>query len=186
MQNIPPPGNMDGRLPCDCSAGHSAQWQNLELIFGGLLYISETGAREGIELRMRVWDHRKCSCTRVWDPRKLHISLYEKAQTIVSWMLPALKGFSDTHTRMDRYSFFLNQASLKNHFVFPDWCYKGLMSEYYSKTRHDPGFLDIDNWNLCCLLRKKFCLCQSLTHHRHEFGYELLKLTQWHKRSFFF
>ena len=32
-QNIPPPGIMDCCLPCDRSAAHSTQWQDLELTF---------------------------------------------------------------------------------------------------------------------------------------------------------
>ena len=34
---------------------------------------------------MRHIDQRKRSCVRVVDPRKLHVSVYENAQTIVSW-----------------------------------------------------------------------------------------------------
>ena len=37
---------------------------------------------------------------RVVDPRKLHVSVYKNAQTIVSWLLPVLKGFYDTHAQL--------------------------------------------------------------------------------------
>ena len=49
------------------------------------------GAKEG--------DSYACSCVRVWDPRKLHVSVYENAQTIFSWFLPLFKGLYDTHTQ---------------------------------------------------------------------------------------
>ena len=46
---------------------------------------------------MHHLDQRKRSCVRVWDPRKLHVSVYENAQTIVSWLMPLSKVFT---TRM--------------------------------------------------------------------------------------
>ena len=46
---------------------------------------------------MHHLDQQKRSCMCVWDPWKLHVSVYENAQTIISWLLPALKGFYDTH-----------------------------------------------------------------------------------------
>ena len=39
---------------------------------------------------MRHLDPRKHSCVCVSDPRKLHVSVYENAQTIVMWLLPVL------------------------------------------------------------------------------------------------
>ena len=33
LQNVPPPGNMDCCQPCNRSAAHRSQWQDLELIF---------------------------------------------------------------------------------------------------------------------------------------------------------
>ena len=48
------------------------------------------------ELCMLHLDSQKCSCTRVWDPRKLHVSIYENVQTIVSWLLLAFKGLNDS------------------------------------------------------------------------------------------
>ena len=41
---------------------------------------------------------RKRSCMHVLGPRKQHASVYENVQTIISWLLPLLKGFYDTHT----------------------------------------------------------------------------------------
>ena len=32
-----------------------------------------------------------------WDPRKLHVSVYKNAQTIISWLLLAFKGVYNTH-----------------------------------------------------------------------------------------
>ena len=57
------------------------------------------------ELCMRHLDPRKCSCVRVWDPRKLHVSVYKNAPTIVSWWLSSFKGLYDTHTHYTLCSF---------------------------------------------------------------------------------
>ena len=47
LQNIPPPGIMDGPLPGDRSYAHSAQWQDMELTFGGL-FTTQKQAREKV------------------------------------------------------------------------------------------------------------------------------------------
>ena len=62
------------------SAAHSAQWQDLELIFHQLLQHGNMRAsRERV-----VYASRKHSCMRVLGPRMQHASMYENAQTIIS------------------------------------------------------------------------------------------------------
>ena len=85
--------------PWDRSAAHSAQWQDLVLIFGGLL---QHGAREGKEMHMRLCVsqtsgsvHACVSETHVSRrfpcKKKLKQSSFECCR---QW-----KGFSDTHTQ---------------------------------------------------------------------------------------
>ena len=81
---------------CDRSAAHSAQWQDLELIFHRhLQHGNRLERREGVayaSLRPA-----ETFSVRVWDPQKLHVSVYENAWTIVSWLMPALKGLYDAY-----------------------------------------------------------------------------------------
>ena len=65
------------RIDYDGSAARGAQWQNLE-------HNTETVAPEGKEECMRHFDPWKRSCVRVLGPRKLHVSVYEYAQTVIS------------------------------------------------------------------------------------------------------
>ena len=55
--------------------------------------------------RVRHWDQWKCSCVHVVDPRKQHVLVYENVQTIISWLLPAFKGFYDTHAQLTSVSY---------------------------------------------------------------------------------
>ena len=72
--------------PWERSAAHSTQWQDLELHL-------QHGAREGKGLRMRVWDHRKPCCARVWDPRKQHVSVYETNANTLQLIVAAIERF---------------------------------------------------------------------------------------------
>ena len=67
----------------DRSPAHGAQRQELELIFGRLLQCGNMRKRrQGSSVC--VMDQQKCSCVRVVDPCKQHVSVSENAQTIVS------------------------------------------------------------------------------------------------------
>ena len=90
----------------DRSAAQSAQWQELELILRRLLqHGNMRERRKGGSVRACHLDLRKCSCVRVVDPRKQHVFVYENAQTIISWLLPAFKGFYDTHAQLTSVSY---------------------------------------------------------------------------------
>ena len=96
----------------DCIAAHGAQWQELELIFGRLLQhgnMRERRERVVRERRERVahasLNQWKRSCMRVVYPRKQNVSVYKNARTIIRWLLPALKGFYDTHAQLTSLSY---------------------------------------------------------------------------------
>ena len=80
------------------AALHSAQWQDLELVQPAFTTRKKPRQRKE-ELRMRHLDSRKYSYVHVWDPWKLHVSINESAQAIVSWLLPSFKGLYDMHIR---------------------------------------------------------------------------------------
>ena len=61
-------------------------------------------------------DQRKRSCVRVVNPWKLHVSVNENAQTIVSSLLPVFKGFYDTHMRHTSVSY--RHAKRSVHFIY--------------------------------------------------------------------
>ena len=67
----------------DHSAAHSAEWQDLELIFRGLVQHGNMCERRE-ELVHASLRPAESSCVRVVDPRKLYVFVYENAQTIVS------------------------------------------------------------------------------------------------------
>ena len=82
----------------DHSAAHRALWQDLELIFRRLFQHGNRPARRA-RIVYASLSLQKRSCVRVWDPQKLHVSVYENVRTIVSWLLLAFKGLYDTHTQ---------------------------------------------------------------------------------------
>ena len=103
----------------DRSADHSAQWQDLELTFSRLLQRGYRHVKEeGKELRMLHLDPQKHSCMRVWDLRKLHVFVYENAQTIISWLLPAFKGFYDRHAQLTSYCINTQNVMCATHTVY--------------------------------------------------------------------
>ena len=70
---------------------------------------------------MRHLDQRKRSCVRVWDPRKLHVTMYENAQTIVSWLLPKFKGFYNTHAQLASVSYKYAKRRLRYVYMRKHW-----------------------------------------------------------------
>ena len=52
---------------------------------------------------------RKRLYVREWDPRKMNVSVYENAETIVSLLLPAFKVLYDMHTQP-----FLSHVGIQN------------------------------------------------------------------------
>ena len=85
--------------PWDRSADHSAQWQNRELIFGGLfIKWPERRERDAYALCMSETSRNVQACV-----SETHVSCtfpcMKKTQTIFSWLLPLFKDLYDLHTQ---------------------------------------------------------------------------------------
>ena len=104
----------------DCSAAHSAQWQELELIFGWLLQHGNMRERSKrvahaslrpAETFMRAVVHL----------RKQHLSVYKNVQTIISWLLPALKGFYNMHAQLTSVSYIHAKRRVRYVYIRKHW-----------------------------------------------------------------
>ena len=130
---------------------------------------TDTGAREGKELRMH-------------HSRKLHVSVYENAQTIVRWLLPAFKGLYDTHTQLAsishrhakccvRYVYIHTYSNSDWHFLYTETvirnaCVTYTMMKYvllrWTPSLNDRGKLkgectDVKSW-YCTIIRRTYSL----------------------------
>ena len=81
---------------------HSAEWQDLEVIFRWIL---QYGIMRERRERVAYASLRPTETLMHACQRKLHVSVYETAQTIISWLLPAYKGLYDTHAQLTSVSY---------------------------------------------------------------------------------
>ena len=86
------------------AATHGAQWQELELIFGRLLLHGNMRERRErvVHVSLRPAETFMHVCRR---PTEAARSVYKNAQTIISRLLPVLKGFYDTHAQLTSMSY---------------------------------------------------------------------------------
>ena len=96
----------------DRSAAHGAQWQELELIFGQLLLHGNMRERRErvVHVSLRPTETFMRACR---GPTE---AAWFRAQTIISWLLPALKGFYDMHAQLTSVSYI--QAKRRVRYVY--------------------------------------------------------------------